>query len=123
MRRLHWNEGPGAGYGHVWRTTDGGATWTDISGADTATDSCPDVPANRLLVTQDGTQVAATDLGVFADNVAADGAGHWHRVGEPGTTSAGNLPTAAAVYLAPSPDGSQLYVATHGRGIWETAMP
>jgi hypothetical protein len=30
---------------------------------------------------------------------------------------------AAAVCLAPGPDGSQVYVATRGRGIWETAMP
>jgi hypothetical protein len=30
---------------------------------------------------------------------------------------------AAAVYLVPSPDGKELYVATHGRGVWKTAMP
>ena len=105
-------------------TTNGGTTWADISGTDTAAaDSFPDVPANRLLVTENGTLVAATDLGVFADNVAADGLGHWQRVGETDPAASGNLPTAAAVYLAPSPDGSQVYVATHGRGIWETDMP
>ena len=119
----HWNEGPGAGYGHVWMTTNGGTTWTDISGPDTAANSFPDVPANRLLVTGNGTLVAATDLGVFADNVSADGLGHWQRIGEPDPTASGNLPTAAAVYLAPSPDGSRVYVATHGRGIWETDTP
>ena len=119
----HWNEGPGAGYGHVWRTTNGGTTWTDISGSPTAADSFPDVPANRLLVAPDGTLVAATDLGVFTDNVAAHGLGHWRRLGAPDITSSSNLPTAAAVYVAPSPDSSKLYVATHGRGIWVTAMP
>ena len=119
----HWNEGPGAGYGHVWMTTDGGATWTDISGDSAAADSFPDVPASRLLVAPDGTLTAATDLGVFTDNVAVDGRGHWRRLGTPDITSSSNLPTAAAVYLAPSPDNSQLYVATHGRGIWVTAMP
>jgi len=81
------------------------------------------VPASRLLVAPDGTLTAATDLGVFTDNVAADGRGHWRRLGTPDITSSSNLPTAAAVYLAPSPDNSQLYVATHGRGIWVTAMP
>lgn len=119
----HWNEGPGAGYGHVWMTTDGGATWTDVSGDPSAADSFPDVPANRLLVAKDGTLVAATDLGIFTDNVKADGPGHWQRLGQATITSAGNLPTAAAVYLAPGPDGQTLYVATHGRGIWKTAMP
>ena len=119
----HWNEGPGAGYGHVWKTTDGGATWTDVSGIPTASDSFPDVPANRLLIAADGTLVVATDLGVFVDNVKADGLGHWHRLGLTDPTANGNLPTAAAVYLTPSPDGTQVYVATHGRGIWATAMP
>ncbi len=104
-------------------TTNGGSTWADISGPVTAADSFPDVPANRLLVTEKGTLVAATDLGVFADNVAVDGLGHWQRVGESDPAAPGNLPTAAAVYLAPSPDASRVYVATHGRGIWETDMP
>jgi len=119
----HWNEGPGANFGHVWRTTDGGATWTNVSGPETATDSFPDVPANRLLIAPDGTLVVATDLGVFIDNVKADGLGHWKRLGQADATAGGNLPTAAAVYLTPSPDGTEVYVATHGRGIWKTAMP
>ncbi len=119
----HWNEGPGANFGHVWMTTDGGATWTDVSGGPSAADSFPDVPANRLLIAPDGTLVVATDLGVFTDNVKADGLGHWKRLGQADPTANGNLPTAAAVYLTPSPDGAQVYVATHGRGIWKTAMP
>ncbi|MEV4430584.1 WD40/YVTN/BNR-like repeat-containing protein [Streptomyces sp. R-07] len=110
----HWNEGPGAGYGHVWKTADGGATWTDISGDTTAADSFPDAPANSALVTKDGTLVVATDLGVFTSSTV--GTGHWARLGT-------NLPTSPAVYLSPSPDGSQLYVATHGRGIWRTPTP
>ena len=117
----HWNEGPGAGYGHVWMTKDGGATWTDISGSPAASDSFPDVPANRLLVAPDGTLVAATDLGVFTDSKPGDG--HWQRLGQADMSSSANLPTAAAVYLAASPDSKQLYVATHGRGIWQTPMP
>ena len=119
----HWNEGPGAGYGHVWKTTDGGATWTNVSGAEGAADAFPDVPANDLLVAPDGTLVAATDLGVFTDNVSADGLGHWRRLGLANAATTGDLPTAAAVDLAPSPNGKQIYVATHGRGIWMSAMP
>lgn len=110
----HWNEGPGAGYGHVWKTADGGATWTDISGDTAAADSFPDAPANSALVTKDGTLVVATDLGVFTSSTA--GPGHWARLGT-------GLPTSPAVYLSPSPDGSQVYVATHGRGIWRTPAP
>lgn len=118
-----WNEGPGAGYGHVWKTSDGGATWTDVSGDPAASDSFPDVPVSALLVTPDGSLVAATDLGVFVDNVAANGLGHWARLGQADPTASGNLPVSVAVYLSPSPDGTRLYVATHGRGIWQTAMP
>jgi hypothetical protein len=44
-------------------------------------------------------------------------------LGEPDPAASGNLPTAAAVHLAPSPDGSTVYVATHGRGLRETDMP
>lgn len=119
----HWNEGPGANFGHVWMTTDGGATWTDISGPSSAADSFPDVPANRLIIAPDGTLVVATDLGVFVDDVAANGLGHWQRLGQADPEAAGNLPTAAAVDLVASPDSSEFYVATHGRGIWKTAMP
>ncbi|MGW1803031.1 glycosyl hydrolase [Streptomyces sp. NPDC001984] len=108
----HWNEGPGAGYGHVWKTTDGGVTWTDVSGDASASDSFPDAPSSALLIAKDGTLVVATDLGVFTSTSA----GHWARLGT-------NLPASPAVYLSPSPDGSQMYVATHGRGIWKTAMP
>jgi len=118
-----WAVGPGAGYGHLWRTSDGGSTWQDVSGADGAADQLVDAPANRVMVTADGTVVVATDLGVFTDSVKTDGLGHWKRLGLTDPTATGNLPTAAAMYLSPSPDGKSLYVATHGRGIWKTAMP
>jgi hypothetical protein len=119
----HWNVGPGAGYGHLWKTSDGGATWQDVSGTDGAADQLPDASANRVLVAPDGTLMVATDLGVFTDDVKADGLGHFKRLGLTDPTAAGNLPNAAAVYLSPSPDGSSVYVATHGRGIWQTPMP
>ena len=35
-----WIEGPGSGNGHLFKTTDAGATWTDVSG------NLPDVPVN-----------------------------------------------------------------------------
>ena len=66
-----WIEGPGAGLGHLWKTTDGGATWTDVSG------NLPDVPVNDVLLV--GAKIVlATDLGVV---VSADGGAHWSRLG------------------------------------------
>ena len=100
-------EGPGAGVGgHLWRTTDGGTTWTDVSG------DLPDVPANDLVVTDDGTLILATDLG---NVVSTDGGAHWQKLG-------GNHPLTTVMDLHVGPDG-RLYSATHGRGIWSIPLP
>ncbi|SEE18884.1 hypothetical protein SAMN04490357_7218 [Streptomyces misionensis] len=97
----HWTEGPGAGDGHVFESTDGGTTWKDISG------NLPDVPADSALVTADGGLAVATDLGVVH---RAPGSTTWKRVGD--------LPAVAVLQLKTSPDGGTLYAATHGRGIY-----
>jgi photosystem II stability/assembly factor-like uncharacterized protein len=100
-----WIEGPGAGLGHLWKTTDGGATWADVSG------NMPDVPVNDVLI-GGGKLVVATDLGVI---VSADRGATWSRLGS-------NLPYTTAVDVHAGPDG-RLYAATHGRGIWSIAQP
>ncbi|MCX4579840.1 glycosyl hydrolase [Streptomyces sp. NBC_01571] len=97
----HWTEGPGAGVGHVFESTDGGTTWKDIS------KNLPDVPANSAVVTPNGGLAVATDLGVV---YRAPGRTTWQRVG--------NLPAVAVLQLRLSPDGKTLYAATHGRGIY-----
>jgi hypothetical protein len=102
-----WTEGPGAGEGHVFETTDGGATWTDIDG------NLPDVPANSIKVTDDGGLVLGTDLGVL---YRAPGSTDWTRLG-------GNLPYTAVTDVELSPDRGSVYAATHGRGIWKIALP
>jgi hypothetical protein len=101
-----WTEGPGAGFGHLWKTTDGGVSWTDASG------NLPDVPADDLVVTPAGTLVLATDLGVLA---SVDGGAHWLRLG-------GNHPLTTVMDLHVGPDG-RVYSATHGRGIWSILSP
>ena len=89
-----WNEGPGAGIGHLWRTTDGGATWTDVSAG------LPDVPANDVLLV--GTRiVVATDLGVV---VSSNGGTTWSRLG-------GNLPYTTTLDVHLGPD-DRIYAAT-----------
>jgi len=100
-----WIEGPGAGLGHLWKTTDAGATWTNVSG------NMPDLPVNDVLLAR-GKVVAATDLGVIVS--ATDGAS-WSRLGT-------NLPYTTAFDVHAGPDG-RLYAATHGRGIWSIAQP
>ncbi|MFF7355854.1 glycosyl hydrolase [Streptomyces filipinensis] len=97
----HWTEGPGAGVGHVFESTDGGTTWKDISA------NLPDVPTDSALVTADGGLAVATDLGVV---YRAPGHTSWERIGR--------LPAVAVLQLKAGPDGRTLYAATHGRGIY-----
>jgi photosystem II stability/assembly factor-like uncharacterized protein len=100
-----FTEGPGAGFGHIWKTTDGGETWTDASG------DFPDVPVNDILFSN-GNMVVATDLATL---VLADGGAHWSRLGS-------GLPVTTVMDITIGPDGN-LYAATHGRGIWSISAP
>jgi hypothetical protein len=108
-----WNEGPGAGVGHVYESTNGGTTWTLLDG-DTAADggALPDVPANDLVLRANGTIVVATDLGVFSKAVGQD----WKRFGTHAGASAG-LPNTVVLDLVEH--SGVIYAATHGRGIWK----
>jgi hypothetical protein len=101
-----WTEGPGSGVGHLWRTTDGGVTWSDADG------NLPDVPADDLVVTPGGKLILGTDLGTL---ISTDGGAHWMRYGS-------NHPLTTVMDLHAGPDG-RLYSATHGRGIWSTPLP
>jgi hypothetical protein len=101
-----WTEGPGVGLGHVWKTVNGGATWTDVSG------NLPDIPVNDIVISN-GRLVVATDLGTVVS--AARGGSTWSRLG-------GNLPFTTVMDLHLGVDG-RLYAATHGRGIWSIAKP
>jgi hypothetical protein len=100
-----FSEGPGAGIGHLWKTIDGGATWSDISG------DMPDIPVNDVVL-RNGKLIVATDLATL---ISTDGGAHWSRL-------ASNLPFTTVMDLHLGPDG-KLYAATHGRGIWSIAAP
>ncbi len=49
---------PNAGTGHVFESTDGGSTWTDVSTL------LPDIPSDGLVIAK-GQLELATDIGVF----------------------------------------------------------
>ncbi|MGH9467302.1 MAG: hypothetical protein ACRD1Y_08095 [Terriglobales bacterium] len=100
------------GIPHVYKTSDGGSTWTDISG------NLPDAPVNWILIDPLGPNTniyVASDVGVF---VATDGGTaneQWMQVGQ-------GLPDTAVLQLALSPaswPSRELVAATHGRGMWE----
>ena len=94
-----WTEGPGAGIGHVFESTDGGTTWKDISA------NLPDVPANAILASR-GNVVVVDRPGVFAKAAASK---RWQKLGT-------GLPLTVALDLDVHRD--VLYAATHGRGLW-----
>lgn len=96
-----FTEGPGAGIGHVFKSTDNGLSWTDISA------NFPDVPANSIEILGSGSLVVGTDLGVLYKQAASS---TWQRLG-------GNFPTTVAIDVELGPDGN-VYAATHGRGLW-----
>ncbi len=102
-----FTEGPGAGIGHIFESTDGGDTWTDIGGDPTVAGNFPDVPANSIKVTSTGGLVVGTDLGVL---YRASGSATWQRLGS-------NFPATVVMDVELGPDGN-VYAATHGRGIW-----
>jgi hypothetical protein len=97
------DQNPDAGVGHLFKSTDAGETFVDISG------NLPDVPAT--WVTQRGaTQlIVGTDIGVFANALAG------------GTTFAPlrGLPVVPISTMNLKPNCPNVLVAaTYGRGIW-----
>lgn len=98
---------------HVFETTNGGATWTDINGSGTQF-SLPDMPFNSIQVNQNnGHLYTAADIGVFE---SLNNGAQWERIDYA-------LPNAPVYQLRLDPGSTQLFAATHGRGIWQTGAP
>ena len=102
----------------VYRSTNGGATWTDI------TANLPPAPANSLAVDPQNanTVYLATDKGVYFTTEVANCtqilSNCWSAFGA-------GLPPAPAVALSAAPAGASqpvLVAATYGRGIWQTPL-
>ncbi|HVT76384.1 MAG TPA: hypothetical protein VHD87_05085 [Acidimicrobiales bacterium] len=97
------SDGVDAAGGHLYRSSDGGESFTDISGA------LPKIGATALLV--HGHQlVVGTPVGVFVSSSTAGT--DWAALGA-------GLPAVNVSQLTPDPaDPNQIYAATYGRGIW-----
>jgi hypothetical protein len=93
--------------GHVFETTTGGATWTDISG------SLPDLPARALAFDpRTGLVFIGTDVGVYATNNAGTS---WVALGA-------GLPDVRITALDWNAAQNILAAATAGRGVWEISL-
>jgi hypothetical protein len=92
------------GTGHVFRSTDGGAHFTDISV------NLPDIPADA--VTLHGSQlVVGTDIGTFI-SPASDGSAPFFLLGT-------GMPSVPISHLDWAPNNPDLMVvATNGRGVY-----
>jgi photosystem II stability/assembly factor-like uncharacterized protein len=97
-----------AGFGgtHVWKTSDGGETWSALDGSGEG--ALPDIPAHSIAVAG-STLYLGTDLGIF---VSTDGGQHW--------AAERTFPRAITetVLLADTARGQALFAFTHGRGAW-----
>ena len=85
---------------HVFKSTDLGENWEDISG------NLPEIPINQLVVDPDDTQelVVGTDAGVF---MTVDGGENWESI-------SGNMPLVPIVALKLIPLTKDLYAASYG---------
>jgi len=92
---------PNAGIGHAFESTDGGASFTDISG------NLPDAPISSAVL-DGGNLIVGTDTGVYEQS----GPGTWAPLGT-------GMPTVVIADLTWVPHSNTLVAATHGRGVFE----
>ena len=90
--------------GHVFKTTDGGAHWSNVTG------SLPDVPVNSIVLdpSSDNTIYAGTDVGTF---VSINGGSTWQRLGT-------GMPKVSSWQLDYDASHALLINGTHGRGAY-----
>lgn len=93
---------------HIFRTTDFGTDWKDISG------NLPDVPINSVIIDydQDSVLYVGGDAGVFyTTNLGRD----WFVLGE-------GLPNSPVFDLNYHQPSKKLFAATHGRSMFEISI-
>ncbi len=104
--------GQPAAVGHVFKTVDGGATWTPFNGNGTGLD-LPNVPVFVIRFDPndpaDQTLYAGTELGLYR---STDAGQTWARYGS-------GLPLVRVTDINISRNSSVLRVSTYGRGLWE----
>lgn len=94
---------------HVFRSTDRGKSWDDVSG------DLPHAPVGKVLPIGADLFVG-TDVGVFwTPDVAKNGGAHWYRLGT-------GLPMAPIWDLAYQAKTNTLYAANFGRGAFTLSL-
>ncbi len=100
----------GFGTGHVFRTTNFGATWTNIGGTPGQPTAIPNVPVSAFLIdpTTPTTFYAGSDIGVFR---STDNGATW------ATFNNGMLPAVVTGFATSA--GGVIQLSTYGRGAYE----
>jgi len=104
--RRPWTAAPRSG-GHVFESTDGGESWSDISG------NLPAAAATDILILSEKL-VVSTEVGVFVAETGNPTT--WSKLGT-------GIPNVAVNSLTLTPDGSSIVAATYGRGLWSIEKP
>ena len=101
------------GTGHVFKSSDAGATWTNIDGAGVT--GIPDVPVHTIVVDPLDNQrlYVGTDIGVF---VSIDGGANWARE----NTGFANVIVAKLTIKNTAP--RYIYAFTHGRSLFRAPL-
>ena len=99
-----------SGTGHIFKSTDGALTWTDIDG--TGAGALPDVPVHCVVLDPNhaGTIYIATDIGVF---VSLNDGASWNRT----NTGFANVSVETLTI-----QNGYLYAFTHGRSAWRVPL-
>jgi photosystem II stability/assembly factor-like uncharacterized protein len=102
-------KGFGDNLGHVFRTLNGGGSWTDIS------TNLPNTPVNSIVIHPTMTNIifVGTDVGVF---YTTNGGGSWKPL-------VNGLPRVAVLGLNYHRPSKILRASTHGRGVWDIQLP
>ena len=98
--------------GRVYKSTDGGAHWTNASGSGAG--ALPNIPINALVIDNhlSDTVYIATDIGVFQTR---DGGANWQPFND-------SLPRVVVTGLALRAKNNTLYASTMGRGAYQRAL-
>jgi len=96
--------------GHVFVTTDGGASWDDVS------INLPDAPLSAAVVDVRPPYAGLYVGGALGVWVLQDGADGWLPYGS-------DMPFALVSELELNPETGLMAAATYGRGVWVMEMP
>ncbi|HKQ05982.1 MAG TPA: hypothetical protein VJ464_12675 [Blastocatellia bacterium] len=99
---------------HIYKTTDGGATWASIDGGGGT--GIPDIPVHCIVIdpTDRARLYVGTDLGVF---VSTDGGANW------ASENTGFAHTPVESLALSNSDGIvRLFAFTHGRGAYRVRL-